>query len=133
MAQPPGTGANGGRPAQSPGEKRAGRTRRRPSRLTDASVAVLLLIADGVIVVTGVLLFVFVGMSRSEPPIRPENVTPQDTPVGLLVIVWGVPVVAAISAALHARLRMPITAAVQTLFTLVCAVLATAWTRMLLA
>ncbi|MEU3891533.1 hypothetical protein [Streptomyces sp. NPDC029041] len=107
--------------------------RERPSRLIDVTVALLLLIADAVIVVVGGVLLFMVGMGRSEPPSSPPAERSSGTPVLAWLVIWGVPAVAAAGAVVHARLRMPVTAAVQSLFTLVCVLLAVAWTRMLLS
>ncbi|MFF7892221.1 hypothetical protein ACFZDI_09880 [Streptomyces sp. NPDC007907] len=98
--------------------------RERPSRLIDVAVAVLLLIADAIIVVVAVTLLVAVGMGRTRS---------SGAPVLTWFVIWGGPAVAAAGAVVHARLRMPVTAVVQGLFTLACTVLAVAWTRMLLS
>ncbi|MFF7731415.1 MULTISPECIES: hypothetical protein [unclassified Streptomyces] len=107
--------------------------RERPSRLVDIGVALLLLVADAVIVVVGAVLLLAVGLGTAPAPhsSRPEQ--SRDTPVLAWFVIWGVPVVAAVGAFVHARLRMPVTAVVQGLFTLVCGLLAVAWTRMLLS
>ncbi|MFI2635244.1 hypothetical protein ACH5A2_33460 [Streptomyces collinus] len=107
--------------------------RERPSRLTDIAVALLLLVADAVIVVVaGVLLFA-VGMGTASSPRSSPTAHTRDTPAVTWLIVWGGPAVAAAGAFVHARLRMPVTAVVQGLFTLACVLLAIAWTRMLLS
>ncbi|AMW08307.1 hypothetical protein A4E84_01400 [Streptomyces qaidamensis] len=107
--------------------------RERPSRLTDIAVALLLLVADAVIVVVaGVLLFA-VGMGTAPSPRSSPTAHTRDTPVVTWLIIWGAPAVAAAGAYVHARLRMPVTAVVQGLFTLACVLLAVAWTRMLLS
>ncbi|WP_298568256.1 DUF6234 family protein [Streptomyces luteogriseus] len=105
----------------------------RPSRLIDVVVALLLLVADAIIVVVAALLLVAVGLGTAPSPhsSRPEHA--RDTPVLVWFVIWGVPAVAAVGAFVHARLRMPVTAVVQGLFTLVCVLLAVAWTRMLLS
>ncbi|MFJ8053521.1 hypothetical protein [Streptomyces luteogriseus] len=107
--------------------------RERPSRLIDVVVALLLLVADAVIVVVAALLLVAVGMGTAASPhsSRPEH--SRGAPVLAWFVIWGVPAVAAVGAFVHARLRMPVTAVVQGLFTLVCVLLAVAWTRMLLS
>jgi heme/copper-type cytochrome/quinol oxidase subunit 2 len=107
--------------------------RERPSRLIDIAVALLLLVADAVIVVVAVVLLVMVGMSRVHPPDAPSTAPSTDASVLAWLVVWGVPAVAAVGAVVHARLRMPVTAVVQGLFTLACTFLAFAWTRMLLS
>ncbi|MFF7768964.1 hypothetical protein ACIPIU_12180 [Streptomyces massasporeus] len=107
--------------------------RERPSRLIDVGVAVLLLVADAVIVVFAGLLLVAVGMGTAHAPHSSRPVQSSGTPVLVWFVVWGVPAVAAVGAVVHARLRMPVTAVVQSLFTLVCGLLAVAWTRMLLS
>ncbi|SMQ13850.1 hypothetical protein SAMN06272771_0127 [Streptomyces sp. Ag82_O1-12] len=107
--------------------------RERPSRLIDVGLAVLLLVADAVIVVVAGLLFVAVGMGAAHAPHSSRPVQSSDTPVLVWFVVWGVPAVAAVGAFVYARLRMPVTAVVQSLFTLVCGLLAVAWTRMLLS
>ena len=107
--------------------------RERPSRMIDVVVALLLLVADAIIVVVAALLLVAVGLGTAPSPhsSRPEHA--RDTPVLVWFVIWGVPAVAAVGAFVHARLRMPVTAVVQGLFTLVCVLLAVAWTRMLLS
>ncbi|MFF8670033.1 hypothetical protein [Streptomyces sp. NPDC015242] len=109
------------------------RVRERPSRLVDISVALLLLVADAVIVVVDVLLFVMVGMGRAPSPHSPPTASARDVPVVTWLVVWGLPALAATGAVVHARLRMPFTAVTQGLFTLACVLLAVVWTRMLLA
>ncbi|MFD9936852.1 hypothetical protein ACFWZ6_27390 [Streptomyces massasporeus] len=107
--------------------------RERPSRLIDVGIALLLLLADAVIVIVAGLLLVAVGMGTSHTPHSSRPVQSRDTPVLAWFVIWGVPIVAAVGAFVHARLRMPVTAVVQGLFTLVCGLLAVAWTRMLLS
>ncbi|MER7483568.1 hypothetical protein ABTX60_39040 [Streptomyces sp. NPDC126510] len=107
--------------------------RERPSRLIDVAVALLLLVADAVIVVVAVVLLVAVGLGTVHAPSSPSTARSSDTPVLTWLVIWGVPAVAAVGAVVHARLRMPVTAVVQGLFTLACTVLAIAWTRMLLS
>ncbi|MFB6849609.1 hypothetical protein ACFCXS_32780 [Streptomyces sp. NPDC056373] len=107
--------------------------RERPSRLIDVAVALLLLVADAVIVVVAVVLLVAVGLGSGGSPDSPSTARSSDTPVLAWLVIWGVPAVAATGAVVHARLRMPVTAVVQGLFTLACAFLAIAWTRMLLS
>ncbi|GAB2756760.1 hypothetical protein [Streptomyces bullii] len=106
--------------------------RERPSWLTDIMVALLLLIADAVIVVAAAMLLVVVGMGSTQSPHPSATTHSRDVPFLTWLVVWGVPAVAATGAVVHARLRMPVTAVVQALFTLACAFLAVAWTRMLL-
>ncbi|WP_338785172.1 hypothetical protein [Streptomyces sp. DG1A-41] len=122
MASPPGDDQDAPAPL---------RIRERPSRLIDIMVALLLLVADAVIVVAGALLFVMVGMGSTSANSSPT--APRDVPVLTWFAVWGFPAVAAASAVVHARLRMPVTAAVQSLFTLACTFLAAIWTLMLLS
>ncbi|MFD8232833.1 hypothetical protein ACFV20_13235 [Streptomyces sp. NPDC059696] len=98
--------------------------RKRPSRLIDVAVALLLLIADVIILVVAVVLLLAVGVGRAHT---------SGTPVLMWFVIWGGPAVAAAGAVVHARLRMPVTAVVQGLFTLACTVLAIAWTRVLLS
>ncbi|MFJ7336249.1 hypothetical protein ACIQUU_23770 [Streptomyces sp. NPDC101116] len=107
--------------------------RERPSRLIDVAVALLLLIADAVILVVAAVLLLAVGMGRAHSPYSSETVRTSGTPVLTWLVIWGVPAVAAAGAVVHVRLRMPVTAVVQGLFTLACTVLAIAWTRMLLS
>ncbi|MFJ4536800.1 hypothetical protein ACIP39_12670 [Streptomyces tibetensis] len=107
--------------------------RERPSRLIDVAVALLLLVADAVIVVVAVVLLFAVGMGRAHSPYSSSPSPSPDTPVLAWLVIWGVPAVAAVGAVVHARLRMLVTAVVQGLFTLACAFLAIAWTRMLLS
>ncbi|MEW2615543.1 hypothetical protein AB0937_36295 [Streptomyces sp. NPDC047880] len=106
--------------------------RGRPSRLIDVAVALLLLIADVVILVVAVMLLVAVGMGRAHSPYS-SAAHSSGTPVLAWFVIWGVPAVAAAGAVVQARLRMPVTAVVQGLFTFACTVLAIAWTRMLLS
>ncbi|MGX1567099.1 hypothetical protein [Streptomyces sp. NPDC055506] len=107
--------------------------RERPSLLIDIAVGLLFLVADAVIVVAAGLLFVMVGMGSAEPPHSVQPARSRDVPVLAWLVIWGVPAVAAAGAVVHARLRMPVTAVVQSLFTLVCTLLAVVWTRMLLS
>ncbi|MFE7901891.1 hypothetical protein ACFU3E_31210 [Streptomyces sp. NPDC057424] len=107
--------------------------RERPSRLIDIAVALLLLVADAVIIVAAGLLLVAVGMGSAPSPHSSRPAHSRDTPLLTWLVVWGVPVVAATGAFVHARLRMPVTAVVQSLFTVACTFLAVAWTRMLLS
>ncbi|GGS95757.1 hypothetical protein [Streptomyces violaceus] len=107
-------------------------TRERPSRLIDIMVALLLLVADAVIVVVAAMLFVMVGMGSTSAHSSPTAHS-RDVPVLTWLAIWGFPAVAATSGVVHARLRMPVTAAVQSLFTLACTFLAVIWTRMLLS
>ncbi|MFH9589756.1 hypothetical protein ACH4MW_35495 [Streptomyces luteogriseus] len=123
MASPPADDQDSPTPAR----------RERPSRLIDVSVALLLLVADAVIVVVAALLLVAVGLGTAPSPRHPRPEHSRDTPVLAWFVIWGVPAVAAVGAFVHARLRMPVTAVVQGLFTLVCVLLAIAWTRMLLS
>jgi hypothetical protein len=108
-------------------------TRERPSRLIDIAVALLFLVADAVIVVVAAMLFVMVGMSSARS--SPSSATAHSRDVSALtwLVVWGIPAVAVTGAVVHARLRMPVSAVVQSLFALVCAFLAVIWTRMLLS
>ncbi|GAA2516668.1 hypothetical protein GCM10010423_05250 [Streptomyces levis] len=107
--------------------------RERPSRLVDIVVAVLLLVADAVIVVVATLLFLMVGLGTAQSPQSAARAHSRDVPVLIWLVVWGLPAVAAAGAVVHARLRMPVTAVVQSLFTLACTFLAVIWTRMLLS
>ncbi|MER7406017.1 hypothetical protein ABT373_26880 [Streptomyces sp. NPDC000070] len=109
------------------------RTRERPSRLIDIAVALLFLVADAVIVVVAAMLFVMVGMGSAQRPHLSATAHSRDIPVLTLLVVWGVPAVAVTGAVVHARLRMPVSAVVQSLFALACAFLAVIWTRMLLS
>ncbi|MGC5039867.1 hypothetical protein ACPXCS_28145 [Streptomyces sp. DT190] len=111
----------------------AARARERPSRLLDIAVALLLLVADAVIVVVAVILFLVVGLGTAPSPHAPPTTQSRGAPVLIWLVVWGVPAVAVAGTVVHARLRMPVTAVVQGLFTLACVFLAVAWTRMLLA
>lgn len=108
-------------------------TRQRPSWLIDIAVALLFLVADAVILVVAVMLFVMVGMGSAQSPHSSATAHSRDVPVLMWLAVWGLPVLAATGAVVHARLRMPISSVVQTLFALACAFLAVAWTRMLLS
>ncbi|WP_405959758.1 hypothetical protein OG235_06340 [Streptomyces sp. NBC_00024] len=108
-------------------------TRERPSLLIDIAVALLLLVADAVIVAVATMLFVMVGMGSAQPPRSSATTHSRDVPVLIWLVVWGVPAVAVTGAVVHARLRMPVSAVVQSLFALTCAFLAVIWTRMLLS
>ncbi|MFF6952726.1 hypothetical protein ACFZAD_29210 [Streptomyces iakyrus] len=114
-------------------ESSAPSRRERPSLLTDIAVALLLLVADAVIVVVAGMLFLAVGLGTAPSPRSSPTTRSRDTPAVTWLIIWGAPVLAAAGAFVHARLRMPVTAVVQGLFTLACLVLAVAWTRMLLS
>ncbi|GAA2294402.1 hypothetical protein GCM10010234_40070 [Streptomyces hawaiiensis] len=107
--------------------------RERPSRLIDIAVALLLLVADAVIVVVAAVLLVMVGLSTVHPPNAPSTAPSTDASILTWLVVWGVPAVGAAGTVVHARLRMPVTAVVQGLFTLACTFLAFAWTRTLLS
>ncbi|MFH8498960.1 hypothetical protein [Streptomyces coeruleorubidus] len=108
-------------------------TRDRPSRLIDIAVALVFLVADAVIVVVAALLFVMVGMGSAKPTNPSATVRSHDVPVLTWLVVWGVPALAVTGAVVHARLRMPVSAVVQSLFALACTFLAVIWTRMLLS
>jgi hypothetical protein len=108
-------------------------TRERPSRLIDIMVALLFLVADSIIVVVAGMLFVMVGMGSGQPQHPSATAHSRDVPVLMWLAVWGLPSVAVTSAVVHARLRMPVSAVVQSLFALACAFLAVIWTRMLLS
>ncbi|MER6290931.1 hypothetical protein [Streptomyces sviceus] len=109
-----------------------GAERQRPSRLTDAAVALLLAVADAVALAGVALLMFVVGMSHSEPPggtpAKSENVSPLQ-----LAVVWFIPCALAVSCYVHARLRMPITSVVQGLFCVIGTPLAIGETNMLLS
>ncbi|MDQ0710587.1 hypothetical protein QFZ55_000039 [Streptomyces luteogriseus] len=79
------------------------------------------------------MLFVMVGMGSAQPPHPSATAHSRDVPVLTWLIVWGVPAVAVTGTVVHARLRMPVSAVVQSLFALACAFLAVIWTRMLLS
>jgi hypothetical protein len=108
-------------------------TRERPSWLTDIAVALLFLVADAVIVVVAVMLLVMVGLGTAQSPRSSATAHSRDVPVLMWLVVWGIPAVAASGAVVHARLRMPVSAVVQSLFALACTFLAVIWTRMLLS
>ncbi|MFH9065775.1 hypothetical protein ACH4GM_31915 [Streptomyces coeruleorubidus] len=109
------------------------RTRDRPSRLIDIAVALVFLVADVVIVVVAALLFVMVGMGSAKPSNPSATVRSHDVPVLTWLVVWGVPALAVTGAVVHARLRMPVSALIQSLFALASTFLAVIWTRMLLS
>ncbi|WP_329333681.1 hypothetical protein OG252_03810 [Streptomyces sp. NBC_01352] len=105
---------------------------RRPSRLTDASVALLLAVADAFALAGVALLMFLVGMSHSEPSVgRPTS--GQHVSFLLLALVWVIPGALALSSYVHARLRMPITSVVQGLFFIVGTTLAIGEMNMLLS
>ncbi|KUN04502.1 hypothetical protein AQI96_36405 [Streptomyces canus] len=109
-----------------------GAERQRPSRLTDAAVALLLAVADGAALAGVTLLMFIVGMSHSGPPggtpAESEDVSPLQ-----LAVVWFLPCALAVSCYVHARLRMPITSVVQGLFCVIGTTLAIGETNMLLS
>lgn len=106
--------------------------RQRPSRLTDAAVALLLAVADTAALAGVALLMFIVGMSHSGPPggtpAKSEDVSPLQ-----LAVVWFIPCALAVSCYVHARLRMPITSVVQGLFCVIGTTLAIGQTNMLLS
>ncbi|QOV39847.1 hypothetical protein IM697_16485 [Streptomyces ferrugineus] len=123
MASPPQDDQNAPAPPQ---------VRERPSRLTDIVVALLFLIADAVIVVVAAMVLFMVGMGTQAP--HPSAAAhSRDVPVPVWLVIWGMPTVAATSAVVHARLRMPVTTVIQALFTLACTILAVIGTRILLS
>ncbi len=124
MALPPADNQDTPTPPQS---------RERPSRVIDIAVALLFLVADAVIVVVAAMLFVMVGMGSAKSSNPSATVHSRDVPVLMWLVVWGGPVLAVTGAVVHARLRMPVTAVVQSLFALACTFLAVIWTRMLLS
>jgi hypothetical protein len=100
--------------------------------LTDAAVALLLAAADA-LALAGVALWMFlVGMSHSEPS-ADRATSGRAVPLSQLVVVWIIPVALGASSYVHARLRMPITSAVQGLFFVLGATLALGQTKMLLS
>ncbi|MHC0434191.1 hypothetical protein ACX6XY_29075 [Streptomyces sp. O3] len=118
------------RPAR--GRRPCDARRDRPSWLIDAAVALVFLIADAVIVVGAGILLAMIGMGR-EGYSDSEAAGSPDIPLLVWLAVWGVPAFAVLMVVVYARLRMPITTVVQTLFGLACTVLAFAWTRMFLS
>jgi hypothetical protein len=108
-------------------------SRERPSLLIDIAVALLFLVADAVIIVVAAVLHLAVGMGSAPSPHSSTTAGSRDVPVLMWLVVWGLPAVAVTSAVVHFRLRMPVSAVVQSLFALACAVMAVAWTRMLLS
>ncbi|MEI5521995.1 hypothetical protein WB401_03995 [Streptomyces brasiliscabiei] len=109
------------------------RARRRPSWLIDIAVALLFLVADAVIVVVAGMMLVMLSLAGTHPPSSSATAHSRDVSVLTWLVVWGVPAVAATSAFAHARLRMPVTAVVQTVFTLACVFLAVVGIRILLS
>ncbi|MFI8192231.1 hypothetical protein ACIF8T_26195 [Streptomyces sp. NPDC085946] len=109
------------------------RTRDRPSRLVVIALALLLLAADAIIVVAGTALFLAVGLGMASSPRCSPTAHSRDVPFLVWLVVRCVPAAAAVESVVHARLRMPVTAVVQGLFTLACTFLAVVWTRMLLS
>jgi uncharacterized membrane protein len=105
---------------------------RRPSRLTDAAVALLLAVADALALAGVAMLMFLVGMSHSEPPVN-QPTSDYHVSFVLLALVWVIPGALAVSAYVHARLRMPITSVVQGLFFIVGTTLAIGETNMLLS
>ncbi|KUN56028.1 hypothetical protein AQJ46_48905 [Streptomyces canus] len=109
-----------------------GAERQRPSRLTDAAVALLLAMADAAALAGVALLMFIVGMSHSGPPGRTTAASEDVSPLQLAVV-WFVPCALAVSCYVHARLRMPITSVVQGLFCVIGTTLAIGETNMLLS
>jgi hypothetical protein len=109
-----------------------GAERQRPSRLTDAAVALLLAVADAAALAGVALLMFIVGMSRSGPP-GGTSATSEDVSPLQLAVVWFLPCALAVSCYVHARLRMPITSVVQGLFCVIGTTLAIGETNMLLS
>ncbi|MFC9680448.1 hypothetical protein [Streptomyces sp. NPDC056948] len=99
-------------------------TNDRPSRLIDIAVALLLLVADVVIVAVAAIVFVRVGMGSAQSQHSSAAAHSRDIPVLTWLVVWRVPTVAATGALVHARLRMPVSAVVQSVFALACTFLA---------
>ncbi|WP_329237379.1 hypothetical protein [Streptomyces canus] len=109
-----------------------GAERQRPSRLTDAAVALLLAVADTAALAGVALLMFIVGMSHSGPP-GGTSATSEDVSPLQLAVVWFLPCALAVSCYVHARLRMPITSVVQGLFCVIGTTLAIGETNMLLS
>ncbi|WP_128379415.1 hypothetical protein [Streptomyces cavernae] len=106
---------------------------RRPSRLADVALALLLAVADALALAGVALVMFLIGMSRSEPP-GSSPLREGDASAFLLqALVWLVPLALGVSAFVHARLRMPVTAVVQGLFFVAGTVLAVGQARMLLS
>ncbi|MEU0195860.1 hypothetical protein ABZ250_39600 [Streptomyces afghaniensis] len=78
------------------------------------------------------MLFVMVGMGSTSAHSSPAAHS-RDAPVLTWFAIWGFPAVAATSAVVHASLRMPVTAAMQSLYTLACTYLAATWRRTLVS
>jgi hypothetical protein len=110
----------------------AGAQRQRPSRLTDAAVALLLAVADAAALAGVALVMFIVDMSHSGPP-GPTPTESEDLSPLQLAVVWFIPCALAVSWYVHARLRMPITSAVQGLFCVIGTTLAIGETNMLLS
>ncbi|MDQ1051111.1 hypothetical protein QFZ76_009347 [Streptomyces sp. V4I2] len=92
----------------------------------------LLTVADAFALAGVALLMFLVGMSHSEPSVgRPTS--GQHASFLQLALVWVIPGALALSAYIHARLRMPITSVVQGLFFIVGTTLAIGETNMLLS
>ncbi|MEV7737985.1 hypothetical protein AB0O75_38990 [Streptomyces sp. NPDC088921] len=106
--------------------------RQRPSRLTDAAVALLLAVADAAALAGVSLLMFIVGMSHSEPPGRTPAKSEGVSPLQLAVV-WFIPCALAVSCYVHARLRMPITSVIQGSFCVIGTTLAIGETNMLLS
>ncbi|MFI8073932.1 hypothetical protein ACIF85_34825 [Streptomyces sp. NPDC086033] len=109
-----------------------GAERQRPSRLTDAAVALLLVVADAAALAGVALLMFIVGMSHSGPPGRSPAKSEDVSPLQLAVV-WFIPCALAVSCYVHARLRMPTTTVVQGLFCVIGTTLAIGETNMLLS
>lgn len=109
----------------------AGSGRDRPSRLTDIAVALLLAVADALAVRgVGVLMGIF-GYSVWE---QPQDTSAMSRAISVSVAAaWVLPVALVVSAFVHARLRMPVTAVVQAVFTVVAALMALGETHLLLS
>lgn len=109
-----------------------GAQRPRPSRLTDAAVALLLAVADAAALAGVALLMFIVGMSHSGPPGRTPAKSEDVSPLQLAVV-WFIPCALAVSCYVHTRLRMRITSVVQGLFFVIGTALAIGETNMLLS
>ena len=121
------------RPRTTRTPRRLPRPANAPSWLIDIAVALLFLVADAVIVAVAVMLLVMVGLGTAQSPHSSATAHSRDVPVLIWLVVWGIPAVAVTGAVVHARLRMPVSAVVQSLFAIACTFLAVIWTRMLLS
>lgn len=115
------------------GEDETAATAKRPSRLTDLVVALVLGVADAMALAGFAIVIVLVGMGNSDEGMGGGAPRHPGFSYSGLALAWVLPAVLALSTFIHARLRMPVTAVVQGVFFIVGTLLAVAATNMLLS